>query len=114
MKSINTEQICEIYVHTKRQDKDYIYKQPKKFLGIPIQKEGFYKIMFVGNDKRLTIEDIKRSGKYYIEGTQVFYKPYLLMVMSNGNHIYKRFEFVSQLNEFIKSDLIKDLKLIEI
>jgi hypothetical protein len=99
-------------VHTKRQDKDYAYKQPKKLLGITIQKEGFYEKRFIGDDKRVTIEEIKSSGNCYIEGTKVYYKPHILMVMSNGNHIYKRFEFLSSLTEFLESDLLKDIKLI--
>ena len=114
MKTINTEQICEIYVHTKRTDTDYCYKKQKKFLGIIYQKEGFYKKMFFSDDIYVTVQDIKESGKRYVEGTKVYYKPYLIMVMSNGNHIYKYFEFVSTLTDYLKSDLLKDVKFIEV
>ena len=113
MKTINTEQICEIYVHTKRQDIDFVYKQRKTFLGMVYQEEGFYRQLIFCDDKLFSIDKIKESGKHYVEGHKVYYRPYLIMVMSNGNHIYKYFEFLPTLTDYLKSDLLKDIKFIE-
>lgn len=111
--NINTEQICTISIFRKFFHKWFVYRKKKKFLGIVTQREGFYYNLaltpyLIPNDLI-----IKLHPEALIEGDNVYYKPHVEIRMSNNIMYEKFFETEQLLDEFLQSDYIKNIKLIE-
>ncbi len=116
MSKLNAEQISEMEIFRKQASTRYEYREDQsislfgfKLLNRPA---GFYD-KFYSSPQLISAELLlKLNEDVYIEGQRVFNKPYIRITMGNGNEYDEIFETIADLDEFIASEIIKDLKFI--
>ena len=67
--NINCFYITSLNVYPKRETRRFIYEKQIKFLGITLQKEGFYCA-----GELISKELIEQSGEFIVEDKKVFYR----------------------------------------
>lgn len=84
MINLNVNQICSINVFLKQKVFFYEYRNIVKLFGFTIRKEGFYDIFDDTYQKNIN------DNTMFTENNEVFYYPYIEIIMSN-NSKYKKF-----------------------
>lgn len=112
MNKINTEQICTIRVLRDYISGHYQYREEKKFLWWVVNPAGFY-YTYTIHPYLITPEQILIKNKnVFIRDKEVIFKPHVEITLSNELMYEKFFETQSELDEFLASDYIRGLKLI--
>ena len=112
LKYINVLQISSITSYLKYKNFRYIYKKQKKFLFWK-QKEGYYRLDIYSDDKYIKIEEIEKFNNLYVENRNVYYKPYILIKMNNGDEHKKYFDTKEELYYFMECEELKNITWIK-
>jgi hypothetical protein len=111
-RKINVDQICVMRVHRKTPHRYIEWRSAFKIFGITLSQEGFYYV-FVGSEYR-SIEDINSDCRLRIEDKTVYYKPHVELEMSNDRTTTVWFENEAELDAFINSEEMKQVKFKEV
>lgn len=112
---LNIAHVCYVRSVMKQQAKSYVYFEERiiKFLWFKpvVHKEGFYEYNYP-DYKYISNEDIEKlhGGKFYCEGKKVFFKPFLRIFMPDGESLNKFFKTQEELNDFVKSGELCNIK----
>jgi hypothetical protein len=104
---INVNQICSLKGYIASKETSYKYRKSSKTLFGRIRPEGFY----LHDEYFQTINQIE-SDELYCKGQEVFYKPYIVVKMSNGDTHKKFFHTKDEMFEFMCNSPLSTIKWI--
>lgn len=107
MIKLNISQICSIKAIIKEECNWYEYRYESKFLGIRINKEGFYD-NFSLSSKSVKKSLIENDNRMFIECNKVFWYPHLEVTMTNKQKFTKFFKSKEELESYLKIEEHKD------
>lgn len=113
---INVNQIVSVTIKLKVINRNYEYRKGSvsKFLWWrKVKLEGFYNKYQMFEQDYISKEKIEEDKSIYVEGENVYYKPYLLIRMSN-NQLYQSWaESEELLLRYIEKELVS-IKLVNL
>lgn len=111
---ININQICSVAGKFVTLTDDYKYKErkPKKGFFSKEEKEGFYEETYDGYIYR-TIEQIEHGNNKFVKDRKVFYKPRIVVRMSNQDEYKKIFNSNQEMFEFVCNSPLSKLDFVD-
>jgi hypothetical protein len=109
---INVDKICVMRIYRKAQHPYIEWHSAFKIFGITLSQEGFYYRLVTS--ERMGVEDIESNDELYVEDKTVYYKPHVEIEMANNRTITKWFDSEPELDVFLNSDELKQVKFKEI
>lgn len=111
---LNPLQICFVYSNINKINPFYEYRESGRFLFFWKIKEGFYYTFTLDGDKLYSIEEIEKNETLFCKYKNVFFKPHLIFVMSNGNKFTYYFKTEDELLKFMEKDELKGINWIRV
>lgn len=110
-KKLNINQISAISSHIDVVCHLYEYKEAYTFMYFWGITEGYYYYDF---NKKVSPSQIENDGPYICKDKKVYYKPYVLIKMANGDEYENYFDTESQVTDFMNSLVLSKIDFVVI
>ncbi len=112
MKSFNVDHVVSVEKIFKEQALCYGYMPEKKFLGIVVQRGGFYDRYSLWEEP-VDVESLDKE-RFYVEGTSIFYHPHLVIRTTDRQSHKMFFKSAQELGWYIGKSPLNKLNLVEL
>lgn len=113
-KKLNVNQISAISSHIDVVCPLYEYKEAYTFMYFWGIKEGYYYLFSADRPYLVSPSQIENDGPYICKDKKVYYKPYVLIKMVNGDKYEKYFDTETQVADFMNSLVLSKIDFVVI
>lgn len=106
---LNKDQICSVTICYNDLNSRYKYYEEKRGL-FRKRKAGFYYTYTLHDPIHFSNEDIEKDTNLVIKDKEVYYKPNILIRMSDGHSYQLYFETVEELKTYMNKEPMKSIK----